>query len=244
VARVRAAAHLHSEWSDDASWPLEKLVESFTKRRYDVLLMCEHSRGFTDAKWSSYVEACARASTERLLVVPGIEYNDADNVVHIPVWGDVPFLGETPEIPEILRRAEAENGIAVFAHPWRKGAWQRYDPEWAKQLTAMEIWNRKYDGWAPDPRAVALAREQGLRPFVSLDFHTARQFFPLAMALDLPEPTVTRETVEGALRQGQFEALAFSRSALTLTGGVTGRMLRAAERARGVAAKGLRKITP
>lgn len=239
--RVRAAAHLHSEWSDDASWPLEKMVEAFTKRRCDVLLMCEHSRGFTDAKWSRYVEACAKASTADVLVVPGIEYNDADNVVHVPVWGDVPFLGETPDIGEVLARAEREDGIAVFAHPWRRDAWRRFDPAWAKRLTAVEIWNRKYDGWAPNREALRYSKELGVPGFVSLDFHTARQFFPLAMELALDGP-VTRASVEGALRAGDFEALAFSRSALRLVTGVSGKALLAAEAARGVAAKVLRKF--
>ena len=239
--RVRAAAHLHSEWSDDASWPLEKMVEAFAKRRCDVLLMCEHSRGFTDAKWSRYVEACARASTSDVLVVPGIEYNDSDNVVHVPVWGDVPFLGETPDIAEVLARAEAENGIAVFAHPWRREAWRRFDPAWAKRLTAVEIWNRKYDGWAPNRKALRYAEELGVPGFVSLDFHTSRQFFPLAMELTV-DGALDRAGVEDALRAGQFEALAFSRSALRLVGGVSGRALLAAEAARGVAAKVLRKF--
>jgi predicted metal-dependent phosphoesterase TrpH len=240
MKRVRAAAHIHSEWSDDAAWPLEKLVESFRRRKVDVLLMCEHSRGFSDARWSRYVEACARASTQDVLVVPGLEYNDADNVVHVPVWGEVPFLGETPEIGEVLSRAEAEQGIAVFAHPWRRDAWRRFDPQWAKHLTAVEVWNRKYDGWTPNRRALAYREELGLPGFVSLDFHSARQFFPLAMELTLDGGTTTRETVESALRDGRFEALAFSRSALRLAAGATGRALAAAELLRGVAARALR----
>lgn len=241
VTGVRAAAHIHSEWSDDAAWTLDELTAAFRRRGIGVLLMCEHSRGFTDAKWSQYVEACAKASTPEVLVVPGLEYNDADNVVHVPVWGDVPFLGETPDIGELLARAAAEQGIAVFAHPWRKEAWRRFDPQWSRQLTAVEVWNRKYDGWAPNRRALAYQRELGLPGFVSLDFHTARQFFPLAMRLDLEGPT-TREGVEDALRAGRFEALAFSRSALGLVSGATGRALAYAESARRVAARALRSV--
>lgn len=239
--RVRAAAHIHSEWSDDAAWPLERLVESFRKRHCSVLLMCEHSRGFSDAKWSRYVEACAKASTADVLVVPGIEYNDSDNVVHVPVWGDLPFLGEEPDIAEVLARAEAEDGIAVFAHPWRKDAWKRFDPEWAKRLTAVEIWNRKYDGWAPNRAALAYQKELDLPGFVSLDFHTARQFFPLAMELTL-DGELNRTAVESALRDGRFEALAFSRSALKLATGPAARLLAAAEGARSLAARAVRAL--
>ena len=239
MTKVRAVAHLHSEWSDDATWPLDRLAAAFRKRGRSVLLMCEHSRTFTPAKWSEYVQACAAASQDGVLVVPGLEYNDADNVVHIPVWGDVPFLSQTPDIADVLTHTREANGIAVFAHPWRRNAWRRFDPAWAKDLTAVEIWNRKYDGWAPNREARAYARNLGLAPFVALDFHGARQFFPLAMELTLAGPA-TRMTVEDALREGDFEPLAFSRSALRLTSGVGGLALAAAEAARAVAARTLR----
>jgi len=241
VTTVRAVAHIHSEWSDDASWPLDRLAAAFRKRGRSVLLMCEHSRTFTEAKWEEYVQACAAASGDGVLVVPGLEYNDADNVVHIPVWGEVPFLSQTPDIADVLAHTRASDGIAVFAHPWRRNAWTRFDPSWAKDLTAVEIWNRKYDGWAPNRQARAYAERLGLPPFVALDFHGARQFFPLAMELTLTGAP-TRATVEDALRDGRFEALAFSRSALRLTSGVGGAVLAAAEMARGVAAGAVRGV--
>ncbi|MFL6115645.1 MAG: PHP domain-containing protein [Catenulispora sp.] len=240
ATKVRAVAHIHSEWSDDASWPLDRLAAAFRRRGRSVLLMCEHSRTFTEAKWKEYVEACAAASHDGVLVVPGLEYNDADNVVHIPVWGDVPFLSQTPDIADVLAHTREADGIAVFAHPWRRAAWRRFDPAWARDLTAVEIWNRKYDGWAPNREALAYAERLGLPPFVALDFHGARQFFPLAMQLTLTDAP-TRSGVEEALRTGQFEALAFSRSALRLASGVGGVALAAAESARGVAARAVRR---
>jgi predicted metal-dependent phosphoesterase TrpH len=232
MSTVRVAAHVHSEWSDDAAWSLPDIASAFARRGYGVVLLCEHSRGFAAGDWDSYLSACAAASTADVLLVPGIEYNDADNVVHVPVWGDVPFFGPTPEIPELLAKAAAEDGVAVLAHPWRKEAWRRYDPAWAPYLTAVEVWNRKYDGIAPDRRAVELARREGLREFVALDFHTGRQFFPLAMSLRLDGDEVDRAAVHRALRAGTFEALAFSRSALRYLHGARLRALEFAESAR------------
>jgi len=239
VTKVRAVAHIHSAWSDDATWSLDRLAAAFRKRGRSVLLMCEHSRTFTEAKWEEYVEACEAASGDGVLIVPGLEYNDADNVVHIPVWGDVPFLSQTPDIADVLTHTREADGIAVFAHPWRRNAWRRFDPTWAKDLTAVEIWNRKYDGWAPNREARAYAERLGVPPFVALDFHGARQFFPLAMELTLTG-TPTRTTVEDALRDGRFEPVAFSRSALRLTSGVGGLAFAAAEAARAVAARTVR----
>jgi predicted metal-dependent phosphoesterase TrpH len=239
---VRAAAHVHSEWSDDASWSLPEIARAFAKRGYDVVLLSEHSRGFRGDDWDSYRGACASASTDKILLVPGIEYNDDDNVVHIPVWGDVPFLGDQPSIADVIAKASGEGGVCVFAHPWRRDAWRRYDPAWSTFLHAVEIWNRKYNGFAPDRRAVALARREGLREFVALDFHTSRQFFPLAMRLELADETLGLRSVHDALSSGRFAPLAFSLHALHFLHGPAGAAVRAAEFARRHAARGLRAL--
>ena len=46
---LRAAAHVHSDWSDDGAWSLDAIARSFRRRHYDVVLMCEHSRGLDGA---------------------------------------------------------------------------------------------------------------------------------------------------------------------------------------------------
>jgi predicted metal-dependent phosphoesterase TrpH len=240
---LRAAAHVHSEWSDDAAWSLDAIARSFRRRRYDVVLMCEHSRGWTARRYDAYVEACERASRGGLLLVPGIEYEDEDNIVHVPVWGELPFFGPTPDTAELLREVAAADGISVLAHPWRREAWRDFDPSWARHLTAVEIWNRKYDGWAPNRAALELVRRSGLRPFVSLDFHTGRQFFPLALALRTDNAQPEREAVYSALRAGAFECRAFRRPALQLSQGARLGGLEACERLRRPAARQLRRIT-
>jgi hypothetical protein len=226
---VRAAAHVHSEWSYDAEWPLADLVSAFRDRRYDVVLMAEHDRGFDDARWNAYREACADASTADLLVVPGIEYEDAESVVHVPVWGaELPFLGAARPTAELLRDAKAHNAFTVFAHPTRRKAVATFQADWAPLLDAAEVWNRHYDGIAPYRDGRRFAEERGLRPFAALDFHTRRQFFPLAMLLEVEEP-VSAETVFEALRAHRFRPEAFGTSALRFTGGVPGTALRGAE---------------
>lgn len=180
--------------------------------------MSEHSRGFSAAKWDEYVSACAAASSDRVTLVPGIEYGDNEDVVHIPVWGAVPFFGEMPRIGALLADVNEAGGTAVWAHPWRRDAWRRFDPSWHQYLAAIEVWNRKYDGIAPNSAAIELARKQEARPFVSLDFHTRRQLFPLSLALRL-EPrsadahsaglAVQPDDVFLALRSDQLSARAF-----------------------------------
>ena len=239
---IRAAAHIHSEWSYDAEWPLPDLVEAFGKRRYDAILMAEHDRGFDGTRWDAYRDACAKASGHGLLVVPGMEYEDADSLVHIPVWGeDVPFLGAGRPTSDLLEDAKSKDAFTVFAHPARRDAASGFRPEWVPLLDAVEVWNRHYDGIAPYPDGRRLAEEQHLRPFVALDFHTRRQFFPLAMLLEVNEP-VTPKTVAEALRKGRFRAEAFGTSALRFSGGLPGSGLRSAERLRRKARRPVRRV--
>jgi len=100
---------------------------------------------------------------------------------------------------EMLAAVKAEDGLAVLAHPSRKRAWECFESQWADQLLGIEAWNRKYDGWAPSETSSELLDRAGAVPFVGLDFHTERQSFPLAMALDV-QSDFTEETILDCLR--------------------------------------------
>lgn len=205
---VAAVCHVHSAWSYDGSWSLEALSARFRRRGCRVLMMTEHDRGFSAARLQEYRQACAQVSSEKILVVPGIEYSDAANRVHVLVWGPVPFLGENLPTGEMLEAVKAADGVAVFAHPSRKNAWECFRPHWADGLLGVEVWNRKYDGWAPGETAPALLQKAAAIPFVGLDFHTQRQSFPLAMALDICDD-ITQDTVLDCLRARRCSPRAF-----------------------------------
>jgi predicted metal-dependent phosphoesterase TrpH len=238
---VRVAAHVHSKWSYDASWSLEEIARAFCRRRYDAVLLSEHDRGFTPQRWQDYQRACLEASTDRIALVPGIEYEDGENVVHIPVWGvDIPFLGEGRPTLDTLRAAEGEQAVAVFAHPWRREAVSRYLPDWAPYLSAVEVWNRRYDGIAPNRRGTDFARRESLAPFVSLDFHTRRQFFPLAMSMEI-EGATSSATLVDAIRTGRCRPEVLGMSALRFTQGLEGATAQALEAARRGVARRVRR---
>jgi hypothetical protein len=212
--------------------------------RYSVVLMSEHSRGFTPSKWQEYIEACAAASSQRVTLVPGIEYGDEDDVVHIPVWGRVPFFGDAPSIGELLPQVREAGGTAVWAHPWRRDAWRRFDPSWCRYLGAIEVWNRKYDGIAPNRRSLDLSRRLGSQTFVSLDLHTGRQLFPLSIAVQLEKADGKQERsgssktdqVYAALQAGNFSSRAFGVALERLTGGPPAALLSVLESSRRMAA--------
>jgi hypothetical protein len=205
---VLAACHMHSVWSYDGKWSLDRLRDRFRRHGCRILMMTEHDRGFSAARFEQYRAACAEVSTESVLVVPGIEYSDAINRVHVLVWGNIPFLGEGLPTSEMLAAVRACNGVAVLAHPGRKQAWKCFEPEWADKLLGIEIWNRKYDGWAPGDAAPPLLQSGNSIPFVGLDFHSARQSFPLRMVLEI-DSEITEETVVDCLRSRRCSGRAF-----------------------------------
>ena len=195
--KIRAAAHVHSDWSHDGSWPLSRIVFWFKRAGYQCVLTSEHDESFNNDRWQSYRKACIENSTDDFLIVPGIEYSDRLNIVHVLVWGNIPFLGAGRETEELLREVKEFQGVAVLAHPSRRQAWQKYKSQWTPLLLGMEQWNRKEDGVAPSQEAISLLEQNpGLLPFGGLDFHRANQFFPLSIALQLNGRMIEEEVLD------------------------------------------------
>lgn len=232
TSRVRVAAHVHSDWSYDGTWSLSKIATTFARLGYDAVLIAEHDRGFDADRWSRLRAACRHNSTPSLLLVPGIEYSDPSNSVHVPVWGDIPFLGEGLPTQELLSRVQDAEAFAELAHVGRRDVWRMVEPEWLHRLGGVELWNRKYDGYAPNEHAASLLRQRcDLVPFVSLDFHTARQLHPLAMVLEL-NGDLSEAHVLDALQSRRAGPSAFGIPAVRLADGVAWPALRGVERTR------------
>ena len=229
--KVLAAGHIHSEWSYDGSVGLKQLADIFAARGYRILLMTEHDRNFSRTRFKDFQNACSTASSNRMLLVPGIEYSDPDNRVHVLTWGLDDFHGENLPTSTLLAEVQESGGIAVLAHPSRKAAWSVFQPAWAQRLWGIEVWNRKYDGWAPSTSAPALMTMPHLVPFIGLDFHTSRQHFPIAMALAL-DGEVNEAAVLRCLREQRCEARALGRSLSTHTGLLPQAALSLAEKGR------------
>jgi hypothetical protein len=200
---LRAVAHLHSNWSYDGSLALEEIARILARLGYRAALMSEHDRGFDEERWRRYQRACAAATTSDIVLVPGLEYSDAGNDVHVLVWGAGPFLGAGRQTSALLDDVQAAGAVAVLAHPGRRAAGERLRSQDLARLHGVEVWNRKYDGIAPGQAALRLRMDNPhLQPFVGLDLHTRRQLFPLSMLLDVERGAGPAAMVSALRRPG------------------------------------------
>jgi PHP domain len=206
--RIHVACHVHSNWSYDGKWSLSEIAAAFSKRGYRAVMLTEHDQGFDESRRQAHREACRQASTEKILLMPGIEYSDVSNTLHFLVWNDVPFIGSGLAADEILTAAQNSGGAVVFAHPSRRDAWKLFNPDWANKLVGIELWNRKTDGWAPSRDAWQVLQGTQMLPFVGMDFHERRQFFPLVTVMEVESP-VTEASILSAMRSGCCSSKAF-----------------------------------
>ena len=208
--RVHLAAHVHSAWSYDGRYALDEITRMFARLGFDGVLLSEHDRGWDALHYREFRSACEKASTHQITMIPGIEYSDAANDVHVLVWGRDEFLGAALPTDELLARLDEGPGIAVLAHPGRRDVARRLPDHVLERFDGIEVWNRKYDGVQPSVGATRLAEELGAVPFVGLDFHTRRQLFPLSLSAEVDRDLPPREAITRAMVELRFGARAFA----------------------------------
>ncbi|WP_344092927.1 hypothetical protein [Microbacterium deminutum] len=186
-----------------------------------------------DEKWDRMQAACDAIGEERdFVVVPGIEYQDPDHIIHLPVFGRSSFYGRSPDIGDVARRARRDGAAAIFAHPRRRDAWQRFDPAWAADLAGIEVWNRKYDGIRPNAWALSVSAEHGMPATVALDWHGPRQLYPLALTVPTPAGDTNKARTAGvvdSMLAGDVRATAFGMDVADFNRGPLGAASRSAE---------------
>lgn len=243
---LRLAPHIHTEASDDSSWSLSRLVKVLSCAGFHGMLVSDHDRTMDADRWKRLQADCDRvADLHDFIIVPGVEYQDPDHIVHIPVFGRMSFDHRSPDIGQLLVRAHDHGAAAIFAHPKRRDAWERFSPDWAQHLAGIEVWNRKYDGVSPNTWAQKTAAELGLLPTVALDWHGPRQLFPLAIHVPVPAPgsNVERsEAVVASIVSGAARATALGVDVTRLHRGPVGALLRSSERIRQLAAPRIRRL--
>lgn len=238
---LKVVLHAHSTWSYDGRWTLSQIAEFFGARGVDAVMMSEHDTGFDPSSFQLYCSECSAASSKKCTLIPGIEYSSPDNDIHILTWGLDRFLAEHRPVLETLKRVKEANGVAVFAHPIRRGAYQKFDDAFVPYLDGIEVWNRKSDGVAPGSEAKALVARTGLPATVGVDFHRLRHYWPLFHQIEIEiESTDLEGELVRAIREKRLQPMFATRSIINSKGNISTPISNSLE----VIRKGLKRLKP
>lgn len=203
--RLKGALHVHSTLSHDGTLSIAELADWYKSRRYNFVALGEHSQDMDAEKISRMKQECAERSSDKFLMVPGLEYSCRGGI-HLFA------LGSTLEIPEtdpvsVARQAREKGAFVIFAHPSRL-KWN-CPAEAVKAVNAAEFWNVGYDGkFLPPYKAIgAFRRMRADNPTLMAtggqDFHRRAAYYDLAVELEIPE--LTREAILAAMHSGKYE---------------------------------------
>jgi hypothetical protein len=195
----RILLHNHSTWSD-GELSLKEVAQVGERLGASAVVMSEHDFDFTPQKWEEYKEACRLASTAACLLIPGIEYSSPDDDIHVVTVGAVSYHGARRDLVATLAAVRSEGGASVFAHPRRRNSLSKITPELLQQIDAIEIWNRKADGFLPVRAYFLFAKFRGLAATVGMDLHTRRQLFPMWNVITCGPGPLDGRVVASALR--------------------------------------------
>ncbi|MBI3802519.1 MAG: hypothetical protein HY282_02000 [Nitrospirae bacterium] len=201
--RQIGALHIHSTYSADGRWPLERCKEVFQQDGYHFLAMTEHAEGLDREKREAWLSACEALSDRSFVIIPGLEFSVGPGI-HLLGFGVTrPLRG--PSIAALVDQIHEAGGVAVWAHPSPAALNMIYPC--AGTLDGMEIWNGRYHG-VQRPSLQLLRGLERLRErhphfhgFAGIDFHEGDQDRRISVAVASAR---SGKEILAALRAGQF----------------------------------------
>ena len=155
---VEGIFHIHSHYSYDGRISLVQLKTGCLQRGLRFALLTEHVRGFDQDKFNHFVSECRRLSDDRVLLVPGLEFDFAEqNDLHVLMVG-LKVLPEGKTADQIVASASKQGALIVVAHPVRNG--HHIPDNIADIIDGIELWNAAYNSrYLPDEKAIVLLRQ-------------------------------------------------------------------------------------
>lgn len=204
-SRVPGAVHIHSTYSHDGHDTLERIRDWAASAGVRFVAMTDHAEDFTEARFREYRDACGALSTDRVRLIPGLEFRFPHHRgLHLLACGLEQFV-QPPTLEAFAKEVADAAQLVILAHPILTA--YRVPGVVGNCIDAIEVWNASYNTrYLPDPRAISLLRAvRRERPAVvavaGLDQHDASNDRQTRVVLnderDLADPLV-------AIREGRF----------------------------------------
>lgn len=202
---MRGVLHVHSKFSDGEE-SLERVIQTFRDAGMDFVAVSDHAEVFNEERMQEYVALCAALSSERFLVIPGLEFALKGGTIHILGYG-ITTRVRASNMEQLVDGIRAAGGLAVLAHP-PSGSVNMIGSVRGK-LDGVEVWNTRYDGTVT-PRAESFQllrriRQSNLKAtaFGGVDFHKMGQAAKLVY-LDVKADKLDRDSIIENLRAGNY----------------------------------------
>jgi predicted metal-dependent phosphoesterase TrpH len=185
--------HVHSFFSKDASGSPESLFEAAQARGLSGIAITDHDT----CEAHEYLRE--HPAPAGFLVVPGVEVSTAEG--HLLCLGlTLPLLKGAPA-GEVIDAVKAGGGIAIPAHPfdqWRAGI--RPAVLDTLDIEAIEVFNAAVTSRSYNDKALAYARNRGLKMTAASDAHHSSAVGASTTVFDMGELTVP--ALLAAIRRG------------------------------------------
>jgi hypothetical protein len=170
--------HVHTDYSHDGRDSLESLVPFCRARRICFVGLTDHAEDFDRERFEQYQAHCARASTDDVRLIAGLEFRFAGYPgLHLLALGLSEWI--EPVTPsEFVAQVRGRSRFTIVAHPILPD--YQVPPDVLAHIDAIEVWNATYNTrYFPDFRAIRLlhaarSERRDLVATAGLDQHDAR----------------------------------------------------------------------
>lgn len=224
---IKGIYHIHSNFSYDGSNSVEEITAWAHGNQIDFVILTEHIQGFSDKKFESYLEECARAS-HKCMIIPGLEYCLKINgrEVHIVVFGVSSYLApkrDYDNIRSFLEKVHELGGTAVLNHP--DNLKELIFNSQINKFDLIEIWNTKY-GYRYAPQSTllrALARSNYTNSYIaSSDTHNIPTRDYVVIGIDnIPGEEISEKHIISQLGRGNF-SMSYGQWEISPSGTISG----------------------
>lgn len=202
--KLKGAAHIHTSVSYDGTMSVEELSSFFKKKKFDFVLITEHSENVSNGVMNKLIAECKRFSSSEFLIIPGLEFCCRDDL-HILGFG-INKTFESDDPLKVIHHISQQGGVAILAHPTKKN--YALDRVWIEELDGAEIWNLAYDGkFLPQAESIRMFKKltehnPGLKPFAGMDLHQEKNYYDIA--LRIKRKNLNQNQILKDLKEGNF----------------------------------------
>lgn len=155
---IEGISHIHSTYSYDGRITLVQLKKECLRRGLRFALLTEHVCSFDQEQFNRFVSECSQLSDERVLLVPGLEFDFIEkNDLHILMVG-LRTLPDGKTVDQIVASASKQGALIIVAHPVRNG--HHIPGNIADLIDGIELWNTAHNSrYLPDEKAIVLLKQ-------------------------------------------------------------------------------------